>query len=87
MKATPQHYRAGRPPKLLNSEVEQIITYLKTSRKTRRMTSQQITDYFWPERDISADTVSAALKRAGMNRYVTLRKPVLTEVYRLARLQ
>jgi len=67
-KATPRHDKAGRPPKLQNDEVDRIIAFIKECRKHRRMKAEEIALHFWPEGNVSPETLSIALKRRGMNR-------------------
>jgi transposase len=83
---TPQHKRAGRPPKLNADEIDRLEEFMLSSKKTRRMTYQQLADNLYPEGDIGVEAVKYALKSRGYKRYVALRKPPLSEANRLARL-
>jgi transposase len=83
---TPQHRKAGRPPKLSKEEVDRIEEFVTQSKKTRRMTWQQLTDALYPEGDVGVEAVKYALKSRGYKRYVALRKPPLCEANRIARL-
>ncbi|SLM35377.1 transposable element tc1 [Lasallia pustulata] len=47
--ATPQHHNAGRAPKLSKEEVDTLIEFVSSSRKTRRMSYLQLAEHFWPE--------------------------------------
>jgi transposase len=83
---TPQHHKAGRPPKLNKEEVDRLEEFVLQSQKTRRMTYQQLADTFYPEGEVGAEAVKYALKSRGYRRYVALRKPPLSEANRIARL-
>jgi transposase len=84
--ATPQHRKAGRPPKLNKEEVDRLEEYVLQSKKTRRLTYQQLADTLYPEGEVGAEAVKYALKSRGYKRYVALRKPPLSEQNRIARL-
>lgn len=86
-KATPQHKKSGRKGKLADWEVDRIINYLRTSRQTRQMTAQQITQHFYPEGEIHWRTIKKALNKRGMKRHVALRKPKLSDENKRARLE
>lgn len=65
-KATPQHHKAGRRGKLASWEVDRMIDYIRTSRQTRQMTAQQLTEHFYPEGEVHWRTVKKALNKRGM---------------------
>jgi hypothetical protein len=84
--STPQHRKAGRPPKLNKEEVDRLEEYVLQSKKTRRLTYQQFADTLYPEGEVGAEAVKYALKSRGYKRYVALRKPPLSEENRVTRL-
>ena len=76
--ATPQHHNAGRAPKLSKEEVDTLIEFVSSSRKTRRMSYLQLAEHFWPEGEVGVDSVKYALYKRGYRRRVALRKPPLS---------
>lgn len=85
--ATPQHKRTGRPPKLSKEEVDTLVEFVTSSRKTRRMSYLQLAEALWPEGEVGADSVKYALHKRGYRRRVALRKPPLQQRHRTARLE
>ena len=83
---TPQHHKAGRPPKLNKEETDQLEQFVLQSKTTRQMTYQQIADKFYPKGEVGAEAIKYALKSRGYRRYVALKKPPLSEANRIARL-
>ena len=77
--ATPQHHNAGRAPKLSTSEVDTLVEFITSSRKTRRMTYLQLAEHFWPEGEVGVESVKKALHKRGYRRRVAVRKPPLSE--------
>ena len=86
-KATPQHHKAGRPPKLQKDEVDRLEEFVISSKETRRMSYAQILDTLFPENDVGIESIKNALRERGYRRRVALRKPPISETNRLARLQ
>lgn len=85
-KATPQHKKAGRPAKLTSEEIDDLIEFIKGSRKTRRMTYEQLRKELYSERDIGVEAIKYALRSRGYTRCVALRKPPISEKNRQIRL-
>ena len=85
--ATPQHKKTGRPPKLSTQEVDTLIEFVISSRKTRRMTYLQLAESLWPDGEVGAESVKHALRKRGYNRRVALRKPPLSQKNIDARLE
>ena len=86
-RATPQHIKAGRPPKLSNTQVDEIITWISSSTRNRRLPFYRVTAELFPDGEISVDTLRYALKKRGYKRYVALRKPPLSVKNKRDRLQ
>ena len=77
-RATPQHNKAGRPSKLSDAQVDEIITWISSSTRNRRLPFYKVTAELFPNSEISVDTLRYALKKRGYKRYVALRKPPLS---------
>lgn len=86
-KPTPQHSKAGRPPRLNKEEADRIEQFVTSSQKTRRMTYKQIAEALWPEGEVGHESVKSALHKRGYRRRIALRKPPLSEANKAARLQ
>jgi transposase len=87
-KATPQHKRAGRPSKLTSEEADQFIEYVKTSKRNRRLTYQQLKHELYKKRDdISTVAIEYALHKRGYFRHLALRKAPISERNRICRLE
>ena len=84
--ATPQHHKTGRPPKLSQTEVDTLVEFVVSSRKSRRMTYLQLAEHFWPEGEVGAEPIKKALHKRGYRRRITLRKPPLSMKNREIRL-
>ena len=84
--ATPQHLKAGRPPRLNKEETDRVEEFITQSKETRRMTYLQVAEALWPEGEVSAESVKYALYKRGYRRYLAMRKPPLSEANRVARL-
>jgi len=84
--ATPQHSKAGRPPRLNKEEADKVEEFVISSKKTRRMTYLQIAEALWPEGEVGPESVRYALHKRGYRRRVALRKPPISEANRVARL-
>jgi transposase len=86
-KATPQHKNAGRPPRLSKEEVDSLVEFVTSTKRTRRLTYLQIAEERWPEGEVGADSVKYALHSRGYRRRVALRKPPLSEENKKNRLE
>jgi transposase len=65
-KATPQHKKAGRPAKLKPEEIDELLEFVKSSKRNRRLTYQHIKDELYKERDdIGAEAIKYALHKRG----------------------
>ena len=85
--ATPQHKKAGRPSKLSPEEIDGLLDFMKSSKRTRRLTYSQLKDEIYKDRDdISTEAIKYALHKRGYYRRIALRKPPISEPNRLARL-
>lgn len=74
--ATPQHQRAGRPAKLTSEEVDSLIQFVNSSKRTRRLSYKQLKDELYADReDIGEKAIKHALHKRGIFRRITLRKP------------
>lgn len=86
--ATPQHKRTGRPSKLTSTEVDELIEFVKTSKRTRRLTYQQLKDELYKGRDdVGAEAIRYALRKREHHRQVTLRKPPISKTNKIRRLE
>ena len=86
-KATPQHHKAGRPAKLTSQEVDSLIAFIKSLKRTRRLTYRQLKKELYAERrDISEKAIKNALHKRGFRRRLALRKPYISKKNRIARL-
>ena len=88
---TPQHTRAGRPPRITQEEGDALEAFIRASKQNRRLTYEQLLVAFFPHRlfgpdRIGAEAVKNCLKSRGYRRCVALRKPILSEANRRARL-
>ena len=71
---TPQK-RSGRPPLLTNEQANELITFIRTSKITRRLSHLQLVLHFgW-----GVEAVKGCLERAGYERYIARTKPPLSE--------
>ncbi len=88
-KAIPKHRKAGRPSKLSPpEEVDNLLEFVKNSKRTRYLIYQQIKDKLYTERDnIGSETIKYALKKRRYFRRIALRKPSISETIRLCRLK
>ena len=84
--ATPQHCKAGRAPKLNQEEGNNVIEFVISCKRTRRLTYNQVAEELWPEGEISGESVKYLLHLRGYRRRIALRKPPISEDNRLARL-
>lgn len=74
--ATPKHQRAGRPAKLTSEEVDSLIKFVNSSKRTRRLSYKQLKDELYADReDIGEKAIKHALHKRGIFRRITLRKP------------
>ena len=82
-KATPRK-RSGRPGILTPDQIDVLISYVTSSKKTRRLPYQKLSEEL--EFNVSAGTIKRALHQRGYHRRVALRKPPITETNRVIRL-
>ena len=66
--------------------MDRLEEFVLQSKKTRRMTYQQLADTLFPEQEVGADAIKYALRSRGYKRYVAFRNPPLSEANRVARL-
>jgi Homeodomain-like domain len=59
-KVTPQHSKAGRPPKLSKDEVDKLVQYVISSKETRRMSYLRIAENLWPEGEVGPEPTPSA---------------------------
>ena len=78
--------RSGRPPKLSNDQIDELIHFVRQSRATRQMSYLAIASHFehW---GASESSVRYALRSRGYTRCVALAKPPLTEDNKRIRLE
>ena len=85
--ATPKK-KSGRPAKLSSTEIDELETYVKSSKAARRMSYKDLTKTLYGDRpEIGVEAVKYALKKRGYSRRVALRKPPISEKNRVARLE
>ena len=82
-KASPSKTKRGPPSKLSQEQIDELETFIRQSKDTRRMSYQELGDLFL----VSADCIKRALKKRGYQRRVALRKPPVTEKNRVLRLE
>ena len=79
---TPQK-RTGRPPLLTEEQKNELITFVRSTKVTRRLSYLQLALHFnW-----GVDAVQGCLERAGYKRYVARAKPPLSEANKRARIR
>ena len=83
-RATPKKPK-GRPPKLTEDQVDEILEFISTSKQNRRMPYYRVVDVL--NLDISRECLSNALNRRGYQHCIALRKPPVSEATRLKRIQ
>jgi transposase len=87
-KATPQHKKTGRPPALDSDEVDALIEFVKSSRRTRRMTFDQLKQELYSDRPlVGTEAIKYALRKRGYYCRLALRKPLISELNRIRRLE
>jgi transposase len=82
--ATPKKSK-GRPPKLSNEQMDEIIEFISASKQNRRMGYNQVIEIL--HLNVSKQTLRLALNRQGYHRYIALRKPPISEATKLKRLR
>ena len=82
-KATPKKTGRGPKGKLSEQQIDELESFVRQSKDTRRMTYKELGQVF----DIGPDCVRRALKKRGYSRRVALRKPPISEANRIARLE
>ena len=76
--------RSGRPPVLSLEQVQELISFIRTSKKTRQMTFYELARYF-EEWHVGEYVIRYALRSAGYRRRVALQKPPLSPANRAKR--
>ena len=82
--ATPQKPK-GRPPKLTEDQLDEVIEFISISKQNRRMPYYRVIDVL--NLDISTHCLRNSLNRRGYRRCIALRKPPISEATRLKRIQ
>jgi transposase len=75
--------RTGRPAKLSESDVEKLITFIRSSKEARQMPWSDLPDAVGL--DCSESAIRTALRKAGFRRYIARRKPHTEEAVRITR--
>jgi len=84
---TPQHKRAGKRPRITTAEGDRLEAFIRASKRNRRLTYKQLYAEVFPNRpDLGPTAVRNYLSRRGYRRRVALRKPILSQANRQARL-
>jgi ketohexokinase/beta-glucosidase len=73
----------GAPMKLSELQINEILAFISSSRRTRRLPFYKVIREL--ELPVNASTLARALAKRGYHRYRALRKPYLTAVHREAR--
>jgi transposase len=79
-KGTPKK-RSGRPPKLSESQIDELQAFITSSKKARRMSYKNLAEHFKFNEDpttkvyTGADSIKRVLKRRGYSRRITLQIP------------
>ena len=60
---TPQHNKAGRPPRLSEEEIDQLIEYMRTNVVTRRVTYRELGETCFPEKPVGVEAIKYALNK------------------------
>ena len=76
--------RSGRPPVLSPEQVQELISFVRTSKKTRQMTFFELARHF-EEWHVGEYVIRHALRSAGYRRRVALQKPPLSPANRAKR--
>lgn len=84
--ATPQHHKTGRPPRLNEEEIDQLVDFVTSSHRTRCLPYYRVAQELWPEGEIGVESVRRALYSRGFRRRVALKKPPLTPTHKVIRL-
>jgi transposase len=74
--------RTGRPPRLTQEQVDELITYIQQSRETRRMSYHRLANEVFAHWGVGEYSIRSSLRRAGYRRYIALAKPRLSETNR-----
>jgi hypothetical protein len=83
--STPTH-RSGRPLTLSSEQINELIAYISTSRKSRRMTYFQLANGPFTRWSVSEGVIRHALDTRGYTRHIAYSKPPLSEKTRRKRL-
>ena len=78
--------RSGRPTLLSESEEAELIEYIRSSIKARRMTYLQLSQTLF-DKKYGEFAIRSTLRRHGYKRYVALRKPPLSDKNKALRLE
>ncbi|KAJ5700997.1 hypothetical protein N7493_003005 [Penicillium malachiteum] len=70
---TPQKKKTGRPPKLSTADIDEIITFIRSSIERRILTCEQICCLL--QLPVSAETLRTSLKQRGMTAHPAAQKP------------
>jgi hypothetical protein len=78
--------KSGRPPLLNSEQRQQLVDFVCSSKKTRRMTYKELAEEFcyW---DCGPDTIKTALDWEGFNVRIAMCKPPISEKNRKLRLK
>lgn len=85
--ATPQHKKAGRPPRLNEQEVDALVAFVTSSHRTRCLPYWRLAEELYPEGDVGIDSIRHALYSRGFRRRVALKKIPLTPQHKVIRLE
>jgi transposase len=83
--STPKKH-TGRPSKLSQEQVDELIAYIRQSRETRRTSYLRLATKVFPHWGVGEYAIRSSLRRAGYRRYIALAKPPLSEANRQKRL-
>ena len=65
---TPQHFKAGRPAKLSNTQVDDLIAWISSSTRNQRLPLHKVTAELYPDNSVSVEAVRYALRKRGYKR-------------------
>lgn len=76
--------RSGRPPILTESQIEELIDFIRASRENRRMPYRKVAQLM--DFGVSEHVIRTALESRGFHRRIAMRKPPISETNRQRRL-